>query len=112
MAGSAAACPRGRRRPSWSRTQGRSLAGGKARAEDADPAKANAVSRGCGVAGPAISISREAIGVKTALIVNAASGSGRTTDAVEASLRQAGADVTVFGLGDERAAAASGVERL
>src|SRR6185436_12661507 len=29
----------GRRRPSWSRTQGRSLAGGKARPEDADPAK-------------------------------------------------------------------------
>lgn len=50
--------------------------------------------------------------MKTALIVNAASGSGRHTAAVEASLRQAGAEVSVFGLGDERAAAASGAERL
>jgi diacylglycerol kinase (ATP) len=57
-------------------------------------------------------ISREAIRVKTALIVNAASGSGRTTDAVEACLRQAGAKVAVFELGDERSAAASDAQRL
>ena len=56
--------------------------------------------------------SREAIRVKAALIVNAASGSGRHTAAVESALRQAGADVTVFALGDERAAAASDAERL
>src|SRR5688500_15743809 len=41
----AAARARGRRRPSWSRTQGRSLAGGKARPEDEDPAKEFAVIR-------------------------------------------------------------------
>jgi len=50
--------------------------------------------------------------VKVALIVNAASGSGRNTATVETALRQAGAEVTVFELGDERAAAESSADRL
>jgi len=47
-----------------------------------------------------------------ALIVNAASGSGRTAPAVEAALREAGAEVTLFALGDENRAATSDAERL
>src|SRR4029453_5120041 len=54
MIDSAAPRARGRRRPSWSRTQGRSLAGGKARPEDEDPAKGFAVIRVRGVGGSVI----------------------------------------------------------
>lgn len=50
--------------------------------------------------------------MKAALIVNAASGSGLDAAVVERALREAGADVTLFALGDERAAAESEAERL
>jgi len=50
--------------------------------------------------------------VKAALIVNAGSGTGLDADVVERELRGAGAEVTSFELGDERAAANSAAERL
>ncbi|MDQ3647374.1 MAG: hypothetical protein M3433_02085, partial [Actinomycetota bacterium] len=55
---------------------------------------------------------REAIRVKAALIVNVASGSGLDARAVARALREAGAEVAPFALGDERAAAASDCERI
>ena len=50
--------------------------------------------------------------MKAALIVNAGSGTGLDADVVERELRGAGAEVTSFELGDERAAANSAAERL
>lgn len=50
--------------------------------------------------------------MKAALIVNAGSGTGLDADVVERELRGAGAEVTSFELGDERAAATSAAERL
>src|SRR5207248_110930 len=50
MGDSAAACTRGRGRPSWSRTQGEAHAGGMGEPEDADPARISRVIRVRGVA--------------------------------------------------------------
>ena len=45
MSDSAAAGARGRRRPSWSRTQGEAHAGGMGEPEDVDPAQVRGVIR-------------------------------------------------------------------